>query len=139
DLGSDYPGLAASFAEVRLPILLMEDSVQAGKFADWHEEHASEHRAVSYNPNLSNSVITPFSLEKEFAATQKLATIGRVFCLDSKAAIHIRNTSPQRVYFLTFDLFRQWVGSPKQNDGCSFAILQLMLSYHREQLVCGKI
>lgn len=139
DIAADYPGLAEAFKGKKMPIILVDGKDQAKTFATWHQDHAQASRKVAYSYRLLSGTIVPFSLDEEFADEAGLTGVGRLFRLDAKKADHNRVTWPERIHFLSEDILRQWIGSPDTNNGASFSIMKLVFSYHREEIICGKI
>lgn len=139
DIATDIPQIADAFDGRRLVVLLTDGESEAEKVASWHLKHAQDSRTVSPNHNLDTYIIAGFSLDDDYAEEAGLTGYGRMFRLDSKDAEHMRKTWPQRVHFLTDDILRQLVGSAKNNGDYSLSMLRLSMSYHREELVCGKI
>jgi hypothetical protein len=139
DLATDFPALAEAFEGRKMPVILADDEKDAGIFSNWHGEHADASRTVSRTFNLETFTIASFRLDEKFAEENGLTTPGRLFRIDSKEAQPMRRTWPQRIHFLCDDLLLQWLIPVKTNGDYSISMLRLALSYHREELVCGKI
>lgn len=139
DIATDLPSLTEVFKGRKMPIILVDGEKEAAAFASWHEKHAEDSPTVRPESMLDTSTIAPFSLDPKFAAEAGLSTTGRLFRLDSKKAEHNRKTWPERIHFLSGDLFRQVMGRPKDNGSFNLGMVVLSFSYQREELICGRI
>lgn len=138
DIASDLPELAESYKGLRMPIVLADGEKQAQMFSDWHDKHAKDSPTVGYAGRLTDAGIAAYRLDPKFAEENKLTQTGRLFRLDSKAA-HTRPTWPERIHFLSSDIFASILGDSKANGDVSLSMIRQAFAYHREQLVCGRI
>lgn len=140
DMVADFPEMAEAFeGGVKMPLLLFDDEKEHKVFAAWHDKHAESSSTVSPAYNMERMTICGFRFDKEFAAETKISTRGRAFRMDGKGYQHTRKTWPQRIHFMSSDLIAQWIGSPSDNGDFSLSMVGFCMSYHREQLICGRI
>jgi hypothetical protein len=138
DMAADLPELAEAFKDKRMVVVLAEER-GATAFSAWHDKHADESSSVGRHYQLSKAGIASFSLDKKFADEASLTIAGRLFRLDSKNAEHNRKTWPQRIHFVSGDIISQLVGRPDDNEDYNLSLVKLAFSYHREELICGRI
>jgi hypothetical protein len=122
-----------------MPLLLFDDEKEHKVFAAWHDKHAEESSTVWPAYNMERMTIAGFRFDKDFAAEAKISTRGRAFRMDGKGYQHNRKNWPERIHFMSSDLIAQWIGSPNDNGDFSLSMVGFCLSYHREQLICGRI
>ena len=138
DMAADLPGLAEAFKGKKMVVVLAEER-GATSFAAWHDKHADDSSDVGRHYQLARASIASFSLDKKFAEEAGLTIAGRLFRLDSKNAEHNRKTWPQRIHFLSGDIIAQFIGRPDDNEDFNLSLVKLAFSYHREELICGRI
>jgi hypothetical protein len=140
DMVADFPEMAEAFSDgTRMSLLIFDDEKEHKVFAGWHDKHAEESSTVSPAYNMERMTISGFRFDKKFAAEEKISTRGRAFRMDGKGYQHNRKTWPQRIHFLSGDLIGHWIGNPSDNGDFSLSMVGFCLSYHREQLICGRI
>lgn len=138
DIAADVPELADAFKGRKMPVILAEEK-GATMFSGWHDKHADDSSTVARHYQLSEAAIASFSLDKKFAEESGLTIAGRLFRLDSKNAEPTRRTWPQRIHFLSGDILSQVIGRPDDNGDFNLSLVKLAFSYHREELICGRI
>jgi hypothetical protein len=138
DMAADMPELGEAFGGKKLLVVLAEKA-GATSFSAWHDKHADESSSVARHYRLADAGIASFSLDDKFADEAGLTIAGRLFRLDSKNAEHNRRNWPQRIHFLSGDILTQVTGRPDDNDDFNLSLVKLAYSYHREELVCGRI
>lgn len=140
DLAADFPDLAEAYkGDTKMAVLIFNDEKEHAMFASWHDKHAEASPSVSTVFNMTRSTISGWRYDKEFAKTNKISTDGRAFRMDGKGYQHNKKTWPQRIHFLCGDIFDHWVGRPSRKDGQSLSMVTFCLTFHREQLICGRI
>lgn len=139
DIAVDVPAVGETFKGRKLLIILSDSEKDAEVFSSWHRKHAESSTEISPNFTLTDSSIAGFSLDSAFAKEAGLTVAGRLFRLDDKEAESQRKTWPERIHFLAGDIIGELAPRNRSNGEYSLSMVKLCFSYHREELVCGKI
>lgn len=140
DIAADFPDFPDSFkGGVKFPIILLNDEKEHKMLAAWHEKHAADSPTVSPMFGMERYTICSVRLDKKFGEENKLSTYGLAFRMDGKGYQHTKPTWPERIHFVSGNLFDHWLGRPKGNGKFSLSLVAFSLAYHREQMICGHI